>query len=103
MWTPQQKVFCVLSLAELKSVTLVQRQFRREYQLRPTDDVPTYVTIKKWDRCLHETGSLVSMSGRHSKLAVPAADVELIRTTLQRSPRKSDKQVGAKFTSFDST
>ncbi|PSN51151.1 hypothetical protein C0J52_20575, partial [Blattella germanica] len=66
MWTPQQKVFCVLSLAELKSVTLVQRRFRREYKLRQIDDVPTYVTVKKWDRCLRETGSLVSMSGRHS-------------------------------------
>ncbi|KAJ4446601.1 hypothetical protein ANN_13298 [Periplaneta americana] len=44
MWIPQQKAF----------------RFQREYKLRPTDYVSTYVTIIKWDRCLRETGSLVS-------------------------------------------
>lgn len=30
MWTPQQKLFCMLSLAELKSVKLVQCHFCHE-------------------------------------------------------------------------
>ena len=34
MWTVQQKVSCVLWLAETKSVKLVQHRFRREYNLQ---------------------------------------------------------------------
>ncbi|KAJ4438654.1 hypothetical protein ANN_14601 [Periplaneta americana] len=46
----------------------VQRRFRREYQLRPSDDVSTYVTIMKWDRCLRETG--VHMKRRDTSLLI---------------------------------
>ncbi|KAJ4427597.1 hypothetical protein ANN_25245 [Periplaneta americana] len=41
MWTPQQKAFCVLSLAEHRSIIRVQRLFRRQYNLRPREAVPT--------------------------------------------------------------
>ena len=36
MWTPQQKVFWVLSLAEHKFAIIVQRLFRRQYNRRPS-------------------------------------------------------------------
>ncbi|KAJ4442309.1 hypothetical protein ANN_12177 [Periplaneta americana] len=43
MWTPQQKAFCVLSLAEHRSIIRVQRLFRRQYNLRPREAVPTII------------------------------------------------------------
>ncbi|KAJ9591326.1 hypothetical protein L9F63_002139 [Diploptera punctata] len=49
MWTPQQKVFWVLSIAEHESVI-------REF----VESVPTYMSIIERDRQLRETGSLLS-------------------------------------------
>ncbi|KAJ4442648.1 hypothetical protein ANN_04237 [Periplaneta americana] len=92
MWTPQQKAFCVLSLAEHRSIIRVQRLFRRQYNLRPREAVPTYVSIMKWDRQLRETGSLLSNAGKHSKRKVSDENVERIREAFQRSPRKSIRQ-----------
>ncbi|PSN31538.1 hypothetical protein C0J52_28476, partial [Blattella germanica] len=55
MWTPQQKVKCVLWLAELKSVTRVRRRFRLEFNVDP----PTSKSILQWDRTLKATGTLI--------------------------------------------
>jgi hypothetical protein len=63
MWTPQCKVQCVLWLAELKSVTRVQRRARREWNVDP----PTRKSIYEWDKTLQETGSLISHAGKHPK------------------------------------
>ncbi|PSN54492.1 hypothetical protein C0J52_05538 [Blattella germanica] len=92
MWTPQQKAFCVLSLAELISIICVQHLFRRQYNLIPREAVPTYVSIMKWDRQLRETGSLLSNAGKPSKRKVSDENVERIRKAFQRNPRKSIRQ-----------
>lgn len=97
MWTPQQKAFCVLSLAEHKSIIRVQRLFRRQYNLRPREAVPTYVSIMKWDRQLRETGSLLSNAGKHSKRKVSDENVERIREAFQRSPRKSIRRASVQL------
>ncbi|KAJ4447016.1 hypothetical protein ANN_09004 [Periplaneta americana] len=97
MWTPQQKAFCVLSLAEHRSIIRVQRLFRRQYNLRPREAVPTYVSIMKWDRQLRETGSLLSNAGKHSKRKVSDENVERIREAFQRSPRKSIRQASVQL------
>ena len=60
MWTPQRRVRCVLWLAELKSVTRVQRRARREWNVDP----PTCKSIYEWDKTLRETGSLFSHAGK---------------------------------------
>jgi chorismate-pyruvate lyase len=60
MWTPQCKVQCVLWLAELKSVTRIQRRARKECNVDP----PTRKYIYEWDKTLRETGSLVSHAGK---------------------------------------
>jgi hypothetical protein len=54
--TAQQKVESVLGLAELKSVKRVQREFR----LVHGGPAPSYNSIKKWDRHLRESGSVVN-------------------------------------------
>ena len=89
MWTVQQKVSCVLWLAETKSVKLVQHRFRREYNLQRHDPVPDYKRIMAWDAKLKQTGSLLSNSGKHAKKRVSEENIELIRNCFTRSPRKS--------------
>ncbi|GFX16888.1 uncharacterized protein TNCV_2518661 [Trichonephila clavipes] len=50
-WTPQQKVQCVLWLAEFKSVTRVQRRVRTKWNV----DSPTTKSIHRWERTLMES------------------------------------------------
>ena len=63
MWTPQRKVQCVLWLAELKSVTRVQRRARRKWNVDPA----TCKSMYEWDKTLRETESLISHTGKHPK------------------------------------
>ena len=85
IWTPQQKVQCVLWLAEEKSVTRVQRHVRRTWNMDP----PGHKAILKWDRTLRETGSLLPQTGKHAKRTVSEDTVERVRTAFARSPQKS--------------
>ena len=50
----EEKVNCVLWLAELKSTVAVQRKFRIEYNKEP----PHRNTIVKWMKKFKETGSV---------------------------------------------
>ena len=50
----EEKVNCVLWLAELKSTVAVQRKFRIEYNKEP----PHRNTIAKWMKKFKETGSV---------------------------------------------
>ncbi|GFX51919.1 hypothetical protein TNCV_3063361 [Trichonephila clavipes] len=56
MWTPQQKVYCVLWFMEFKSVTRVQQRVQTQWNVDP----PTSKSIHQWDRTLKETGTLLS-------------------------------------------
>ncbi|GFT90194.1 uncharacterized protein TNCV_3776091 [Trichonephila clavipes] len=58
MWTPQQKRQCALWLTTFKSVTLIQRLFRIEWNV----DFPTSKSNHQWERILKETGTLVSQT-----------------------------------------
>jgi len=84
MWTPRQKVQCVLWLAELKSVTHVQRRARREWNVDP----PTRKSIYEWDKTLRETGSLISHAGKHPKQRVTEGTVDHVHESFSRSTRK---------------
>ena len=83
MWTPQRKVQFVLLLAELKSVTRVQRRARREWNVDP----PTCRSIYEWDKTLRETGSLISQAGKHPKQHVTEETLDRVRESFSRSPR----------------
>ena len=63
MASTEEKVNCVLWLAELKSTIAVQRKFRVEYNKEP----PHRNTITKWMKNFKETGSIHDkpQSGRH--------------------------------------
>ncbi|GFT90684.1 uncharacterized protein TNCV_4074661 [Trichonephila clavipes] len=61
MWTPEQKMQCVLWLTEFKSVTRVQRCVQTEWNV----DSPTSKSIHQWERTLKETGVLLSLTGKY--------------------------------------
>ncbi|GFW12108.1 hypothetical protein TNCV_4531731 [Trichonephila clavipes] len=63
MWTPQQKVQCVLWLTELKQVTRVPRSVRTEWSVDP----PTSKSILQWKRTLKEMLTLVSQVDKEGK------------------------------------
>jgi hypothetical protein len=88
MWAPQRKVQCVVWLAELKSVTRVQRRARREWN----EDPPTGKCIYEWDKTLRETGSLISHAGKHPKQHVTEETVDRVCESFSWSPRKSIRQ-----------
>ncbi|PSN32315.1 hypothetical protein C0J52_27231 [Blattella germanica] len=80
----QDQVQCVLWLAELQSVTSVQRRFRTRYGYHP----PTRKSIRFWDNKLRTTGSLLRVKSP-GKPWTSDEKVDRIREAFQRSPRKS--------------
>lgn len=84
MATPQQKAQCVIWLVETKSVTTVQRNFRREYG----GSAPDPKSIRSWLKQFKETGSVLK-GKRPGRPSVSAENVERIRASCQRSPKTS--------------
>ncbi|GBN59764.1 hypothetical protein AVEN_10557-1 [Araneus ventricosus] len=84
MASPVQKAFCVLVFNKCHSVITVQRKFCQRYNQEP----PNANNIRRWHRMFEETGCLCKgeTSGRPR---VSAENVERIRRTYERSPRKS--------------
>ena len=93
MWTLQQKVQCVLWLAEEKSITRVQRHDRHTWNVDP----PDHKAILKWDRTLQERGSLLPQTGKHAKVSVNEETIECVRTAFARSPRKSIRRASTEL------
>ncbi|PSN39794.1 hypothetical protein C0J52_19451 [Blattella germanica] len=73
---------CVLWLAELKSVTRVQRLVRRTWKV----DAPGHKSIHNWDRTLKATGSLLPQTGKHPKVSVSKETVERVKAAFARNP-----------------
>lgn len=85
MWTPQQKVQCVLWFADYKSVTRVQRRARREFNIYP----PTSKSILLWNRTLQANGSLIPKTGKHAKKQVSVQSINNVRNLFNQTPRTS--------------
>jgi len=62
----------MLWLAELRSITRVQRRARREWNVDP----PTRKSNYEWDKTLRESGSLISHAGKHPKQLVTEESVD---------------------------
>jgi hypothetical protein len=71
---------------------------RREWNVDP----PTCEYIYEWDKTLRETGSLISHAGKHPTQHVTEENVDRVRESFSRSPRKSiRKPRRTKSPSFD--
>jgi transposase len=75
--TVQRKVQCVLWLAKFESVTQVRREYRRVFMEEPQHES----NIRRWERHLKETGSLLDKQGSGSP-SVSDESVENIRNSL---------------------
>ncbi|KDR22379.1 hypothetical protein L798_02470 [Zootermopsis nevadensis] len=84
MITVQRKVQCVLWLAKFESVTLVRREYRSVFNEEP----PHENNIRRWDKQLKETGSLLKQS-RPGRPSVSNDTIEAVRASYLRSPKKS--------------
>jgi hypothetical protein len=82
--TPREQVQCVLWLAELQSLTGVQRHFRTQYERQPL----TRKRILFWDSKLRTASSVLSLKSP-GKLRASEENVNRKREIFQRSPRKS--------------
>lgn len=99
MWNVQDKVQCVLWLAETRSVKRVQRRFRTDRGINP----PTRDSILHWDRQLRETGSLVCQTGKARKPRITQGDVDRVQASFIRSPRKSIRKAARQLNMPKST
>ncbi|PSN55540.1 hypothetical protein C0J52_20114 [Blattella germanica] len=88
----QEQVQCVLWLAELQSVTSVQRRFRTRYGCHP----PTRKSIRFWDNKLRTTGSLLRVKSP-GKPRTSDETVDRIREAFQRSPRTSVRAASYRY------
>jgi hypothetical protein len=88
MSTLQEHVQCVLWLAELQSLTALQRRFRTQYGRQP----PTWKNVRFWDKKL----SLLHVKSP-GKTRTSEENVNHIRETFQRSPQKSIRDANLKL------
>ena len=56
-WTPQQKAYCVIEFAITESQTMVQRAYRRHFNLGTKAKVPSLKSIKRWLAEYRERGT----------------------------------------------
>jgi transposase len=82
--TKQEKAFCVLDYAQSKSVTTVQRNFRRCFGKDP----PSRKSIYDWHRKLETTGCLRQRKTL-GRPRVSEENVQRIRQAFLSSPEKS--------------
>ncbi|GFW32354.1 uncharacterized protein TNCV_675131 [Trichonephila clavipes] len=79
---------CLHWLTEFKSITLVQRRVRTEWNVDP----PTSKFIHHWERTLKETGTLVSQTGKYPYFYMIKDTVDGVRDSFCRSPDSSIRQ-----------
>ena len=87
--TSQQRGWCVLEFHKTNSVVTVQRAFKSKFNVDP----PTNKSILKWHRNFIERGCICDQRNGHSgRPSVSEQDVDCVRETFLRSPRKSTRR-----------
>ncbi|RZF32102.1 hypothetical protein LSTR_LSTR003965 [Laodelphax striatellus] len=84
MATSEQKAFCVLQFAKTESVVTVQRAFRIKFGCDPPSDN----NIRRWFHQFEDTGCLCKGKST-GRPRVSEEDVERVRESFTRSPKKS--------------
>jgi hypothetical protein len=96
-WTLEHRMFvydCYVRSGE--SVTAVQREFRRRFNFRRQDSVPTRNTILRWITNLRTRGSIMKNKPPGPLRTVRTPDnVERIRQAVLRSPGRSARRQSA--------
>lgn len=94
LWTIEHRVFSYDSYVKNdESVTAVQREFRRHFNIHRNEAVPTRNTILRWVNALRTRGTLMNRRpvGAPRTVRTPE-NVERVRQALVRSPSRSARR-----------
>lgn len=98
-WTVEHRVFAYDSFVRNnESITAVQREFRRHFNIHRNRGVPSRNTILRWVRALRTRGVLINQRPLGAPRTVRTAEnVERVRQALLRSPARSARQHAAEL------
>ena len=81
----QQRVTCIRSYYETKSVTEVQRVFRRQFNIGRHGHVPSRNTILAWVKKFEETGSVFAVKHGAPRTVQTPENLQRVREAFERS------------------
>jgi transposase len=81
----QHRVTCVRSYNEMKSVTKVQRVFRRQFAVGRHGRVPSWNTILAWVKKFGETGSVLDVKHGAPRTVRTPENVQRVREAFEHS------------------
>jgi transposase len=89
-WSVEHRAFAAETYFKNNSVVVVQRMFRRQFNIHRNDSVPSRNTVLLWVRNFRESASAVKRKppGRQPSLRTPE-NIERVRQAFVRSPRRS--------------
>ena len=93
-WTVEQRVFAYESYVKSDgSITAVQREFRRRFNIHRNEVVPTRNAIKRWVRALRTRGNVLDMKPVGAPRTVRTTEnLERVQQAVQRSPNRSARK-----------
>lgn len=93
-WTGEQRVIAVKAYWKNNdSYEAARREFRRHYQLRRHDPVPSAHAIKTWVRKLETTGSSLKKKSPGPRRTVRTPEtIQAVNAAMQQSPQRSARR-----------
>lgn len=104
MWTNAQRAFAVeVYIRENESVIAAQRAFRIRFQIPRNRQVPDRKSIVLWVQNFRETGSVIKKGGGRPRTARTNENIEIVRRSVERSPKRSARRHAAALRLSDRT
>ena len=91
-WSVPHRTTAVRFYYETKSVTEVQRLFRRHFNVGRYGRVPSRNTVLAWVSKFEELGSVLDVKHGAPRTVRTPENLERVREAFQRSPRRSARQ-----------
>jgi len=89
-WTGAQRAFAVKSFYKNNdSYVAAQHEFRKKFRINRNSKMPSAHAIKKWVNNFEETGSTVKRKGDSVKTVRTPQNIDAVRASFERSPRRS--------------
>ena len=103
-WSRQERAFaCEAYFSNGRSIIATQRAFRTRFNIHPARPVPGRQSIVSWVNSFRESGSVTKTgSGGHQTARTPE-NVERVRRSFLRSPRRSARRHAAALGMSDRT
>ena len=93
VWSREERAFAVETyFSNAHSVIVVQRAFRRHFNLPPRGRVPDRKSILLWVDAFRETGNVSKKRKGPSKTVTTPQKVEQVRQSMLQSPTRSARK-----------